>query len=646
MPSSTPLILSLPLDLLLLLFFFTLSLAVGEKILEKLGLSNFPNTWLKLIFSSAIGWILFSWITFAAGMIGGLYRWIFILIFLILLICSWRNFINALLNIRRLPALIGSIPQNKFEWLLLTMIGLAVMSNLIYCYAPPTQVRELLYDLNLPKMYLQAHKIYDAPDRHLAYFPLQIQMLYLMALTVKGTLLAKLFHYFFGLLSLGLLYLTTKHLFKSKAALYASTLFYLTPLVTSLSSAANIDLGTLFYGLLTTSALLFWVQNKSPRSLYLAAFLAGITSSTKVSGVAMALTALIFIILGLLKIKQSLITSLKQFCFVLIFIFLGVSPWIFKNVYFTGNPLMPYSVPFLGLQGHESALIEIELCKKTEQKLKFKDYLEGYHNFLYGGFIYGPGPLLFAFMLPSLFIKKIRKKIFIIGGLATINYILLNSLLRYPHRFYETRYFCISYGLISIISGVGLDIVLSQTQKHRLLKLLIFLLLFFPCLSFSLHMSLSRLPVFVGLKSQSTFLEEELRNYPLVVYGNKLVPANSKILILLSGDPHYALWNARIIDPLQFLLREKDSNKVLDHLKEIGITHILFNREEYPKQNSQGIWEHSSISEYDLYWDVNGLTQQTLHEIYRFKSFILYEIDYMRSPQTKSSFGEHVVQHS
>ncbi len=613
-----------PVDCIWLTLITLTSLGIGSRLL-KLFKIEFPNRSFHYLFSSGMGLAVFSILTFLLGFLGALYSLVFMVALILLFLISIKESRSLLREIGARREFLPRI-ENKFEFALFIFIGIAILSNLIFNYAPPTQPRETMYDLALPKIYLNAHRILDLPDKQVHYYPLQIQMLYLMAMGLDSALLAKLIHFLLGILSLGMVYSIGRYFFGEKCALYSAAIFYLMPVITSLSGTANIDLGTLFYGLLAIASLLFWVQSKSTAYLYLAAFISGIVLGTKLIGLSLPLAFFIFVPYQLwVRDRKTFLEGTKKLIGAGFFILLGVSPWIFRNIYFTGNPFAPISIPLLGIQGHPDANLELLLSAQAKTAMKIGDTVKGIRNIFFGNFIYGGGPLLFTLLIPAFLDAESRKKSLLLLSLALLNYLILFFILPINHRFYETRYYIISYGIFSVLAGVGMRNIL-RIANRSFIKGPILGSLFFPCLLFSLLFSYKRFPLFLGRQTQEIYLREKLKFFNLFTFANQNLPVQSKVLTLGISNPDEFYWNSILVHPGWNLLQETDSLRVLQELKKSGIHYLFFYDPSYRQDpNSKGLLSKQSPLEI-IRWNWREFKNNHLLELYRGTDGTLYQI--------------------
>lgn len=199
---------TLPLDLLWLFFFILLSYGAGNALFSLAGFRFKAAT--DAIFSACLGLSVLIGLTYALARYGLVYRMMFFLIFLALLAFTWKRILQFFKSLKA-----GLWNFTGFEKALFSVFAAAALFNLAGSYAPPTEGRGLIADLNLPKMIVESHGWNGIAH--------PIQMLYVMALCVRGVLLANLLHGFLGILSALLIYAGIEFLrsrFGMKPAVY------------------------------------------------------------------------------------------------------------------------------------------------------------------------------------------------------------------------------------------------------------------------------------------------------------------------------------------------------------------------------------------------------------------------------------------
>ena len=172
---NAELIRSFPLDLAWLGFTACISYGIGRVLSLR-----------KPVFAVFAGLAVLSALSYALAWYGLVYRMIYYLLFLILTVITGKGIWLSFRSLERPRDLTG------FEKALLAVFVIAALLCLIGNYAPPTEGRGLITELKLPKMIVRSHGW--------AGLTHPVQMLYVMALCVKGVLFAKLLHGFLWIL--------------------------------------------------------------------------------------------------------------------------------------------------------------------------------------------------------------------------------------------------------------------------------------------------------------------------------------------------------------------------------------------------------------------------------------------------------------
>ena len=287
------------------------------------------------------------WIVGSLGVFrGDLWATIFIVGWIIWMFARRHNVAQ---NARRIwPALRAlSATEKLLALYLLTVWALIFVLSL----APPggADYDSLVYHLAVPAQYSHAGRIEQLPFDHHSYFPFTMEMLYGIALQLRGPVFAKLFHWL--MLPLGALTLVA---FGQRAqsrisGLLAACLFTSLPMTLTEASTAYIDLA--FAAFAVAAVLCFAgapTHNRTHNLLWSGAF-CGFCLGTKYFG------WLIFGFLGIWLLVETLKTKPKNGARgILLFggcaLALG-GGWYARNGIWTGNPVYPFAYGLFGGRG-------------------------------------------------------------------------------------------------------------------------------------------------------------------------------------------------------------------------------------------------------------------------------------------------------
>ncbi|HUY87578.1 MAG TPA: phospholipid carrier-dependent glycosyltransferase [Pirellulales bacterium] len=185
-------------------------------------------------------------------------------------------------------------PQPAFEepeakrpprWLtrgVLLLAAVAAFASLVSAAAPPTAGDALCYHLELPKRYLLERAIVHLPDHDNSTYPLMVEMWYLWALALDGSVAAQMVHWGLGLLLALATALLAEPIVGRSWGRCAGCLMLLVPGVTNEMTAPLNDVGLAAF---TTLALAAWrraaVDDESPRWFVLAGWMLGAALGVK-----------------------------------------------------------------------------------------------------------------------------------------------------------------------------------------------------------------------------------------------------------------------------------------------------------------------------------------------------------------------------
>ncbi|MFQ3675598.1 MAG: glycosyltransferase family 39 protein, partial [Endomicrobiia bacterium] len=475
---------------------------------------------------------------------------------------------------------------NKFknikllERILVFLILIVVIFNFFYSYAPAVQIREMMYDLSIPKFYI-SHFVIDKSS--IEYYPFYYffyfyyQMFYTICVSLHSEGLSfKLFNYFMGILNLLLLFNFSEKVFNKKVALISSAIYYLFPLTISNSGTANVEFGLVFYGLLSSWAILEWNSKNENRWLYLSAVMSGISFAIKLPGFSTIIAVGIFIIIVKKFFKKEKLLKIIPNLFIFFVVsFISFVPWVFRNYTISGVPTYPFG--FFGLNGAPDCKYEVLYNNFKKREYSLKDYVKLNKNFHSGDIDQSGGPIIFTFVFIALiFFNRFcdKGKLIIIFGI--INFFSLYFLLPIPLSRFEFRYYLFVYSIFAIISGFTIDKIEEISLWHR--KIVNFFLIFglvFPSLFMSIYFGAKRIPLFLGLEKKEEYIKKKIYHYDIAKFVNTNLGENDVILVVFFHPGQFYFRN-KIVSMSFNLMMGENISKIVQKLKNDKITHLLF----------------------------------------------------------------------
>jgi 4-amino-4-deoxy-L-arabinose transferase-like glycosyltransferase len=342
------------LDLLVALWIAFAAFGTGRWSLGRIGRSRFTPIE-ELLFGLGFGFGILGMIVLLLGLAGTISQPVLLLIMVFLTLASGRSSINF----------IRTLPRPRPGRLILLFLLISLLLALSLALLPPTSWDGLFYHLTGPKLYLDQGRIAPGIDIPHLNFPSLFEMLYLLALGLRGEVAAVLLHFIFVLMLMGLVYVAADKLLGVRNAWSAVIFLLAIPLVLSLAGWAYNDLALAFYEVAALYGLLKWrlgwggqKETKQPAKsgevpsegapasnlrssvwLIMSGIMLGLAMGLKYTSV-VALISLAGLILW--WYRKQLRRALQPLLLFLGLAVLVSSPWLIKNLFFTGNPVYPF----------------------------------------------------------------------------------------------------------------------------------------------------------------------------------------------------------------------------------------------------------------------------------------------------------------
>ena len=140
---------------------------------------------------------------------------------------------------------------------LLVLIGGIVLTASV----PPVSRDALTHHLAIPKLFIKHGGIVELPDIPFSYYPMNLDLLYLAALSFGNDIAPKYIHLIFALLTAGLIYHYLKPRMGVMFGMLGALLWLSTPIVVRLASEVYVDLGVAFFGFASIYMILRWIDS-------------------------------------------------------------------------------------------------------------------------------------------------------------------------------------------------------------------------------------------------------------------------------------------------------------------------------------------------------------------------------------------------
>ena len=132
---------------------------------------------------------------------------------------------------------------------LVGLVALVVISVVVLSYVPPVSRDALIHHLALPKLYLKHGGIYEIPTAQFSYYPMNLDLLYMIPLYFGNDIIPKYIHFVFALLTAVFIFRYLRWRLDDVYALLGVILFLSLPIIVKLSITVYVDLGLIFFRL-------------------------------------------------------------------------------------------------------------------------------------------------------------------------------------------------------------------------------------------------------------------------------------------------------------------------------------------------------------------------------------------------------------
>src|SRR6056297_609437 len=494
--------------------------------------------------------------------------------------------------------------------LMILLLG-AIIAICLLAAVPPISRDALIHHLNIPKLYLQHGGMYEIPDLHFSYYPMNLDLLYLIALYLKNDILPKYIHFVFALVTAAMIYQYLKKRLDIVYAVLGGLIFLALPIIVKLSSVAYVDLGLICFSFASLLCLLKWIEDAFKwRYLVVAAICCGLALGTKYNGLIVLFLLTLFVPFIYSRqnpnrtiFKMRALGSGTMFLAISLMVF---SPWMIRNYVWTQNPIYPLydniispgePIPAGGFGEQRHFYVRKNVYNETWAEIALipiRIFFQGKDN----NPKYFDGRLNpFLFILPFFaflpFIKETRQ--FRTEKWSFLFFSIFFILLVYFRRDMRIRYVGPVIPPLVILAACGIyrlnDFftarLASKKSGVRIKQILIFCVIsvMLGLNAIYIHSRfryVKSLSYISGTLSRDEYIEQYCPEYPVMQYANENLSDNVKILSIYTGNRGYYC-EKNIVFDLNLLKRiAGDANKpylVAKELKEMGFSHLLINHE-------------------------------------------------------------------
>lgn len=520
-------------------------------------------------------------IIFLAGAAGLLIPPLLYTVTVLLIAVAIRGWQQA--GLGRLEAM--PLPVGTMEKFSLVAALLLLMAALILTLTPEIGKDALTYHLAAPKIYLKQHGFTFIPGNIFSNLPFQSEMLYILALFLKGDVLAKGINFLaLPMLMVGMVVMATRKL-GSRYPYTGVFIFAMLPTVFELAHMAYADLYAALFVLASLYTFLQWQESKELRWIGLCGLFLGFALSTKYSVLILPLLGFLGILVQFRDAEdgRELVPTIAIFTGAMVVV---GAPFYLKNLVLTGNPLYPFFYNLFGGRGLDDDLARLfeGLYRHMGMGRQPLDYLLLPVNvsfFAQMNSVRFDGLLspIFLLLLPLLFRGRDRSQ-----HLATCGIFCVTFFLFWAVSSQDIRYLTPILPLLAVFCGVVLT-RLADSKNLQAYAIAVIL----ACSAFNIanvyedFVKIRPFPVLLGGEASQDFLKRNLNVYAMYDYANRnLAPHDRVFLINMKNYSFLADFDCYSDSMFEsyslnrLVSKSASPEQLLAGLRSSGFTHLLY----------------------------------------------------------------------
>jgi 4-amino-4-deoxy-L-arabinose transferase-like glycosyltransferase len=526
------------------------------------------------------------------------------------------------------------------------LLLVVICSIIVLSWVPPVSRDALTHHLAVPKLYLQQGGIHEIPSIIFSYYPMNLDLLYMVPLYFGNDIVPKFIHFVFALLTTWLVF---TYLRKRLDTVWAGggALFFLSlPIIVKLSITVYVDLGLVFFSTASLMGLFKWIESRFQlKYLILAAFFCGLALGVKYNGLIVLFLLTLFVPLlykqqakpgaaekKVISLKGSLNRQLRAigwgalFCLIALMVF---SPWMIRNYIWKDNPVYPLYNSFFNPQKIAMAPGPVagvqpdaeEDIISPENKIKSSSW----GPFAIRKVVYGEAwweialipvriffqgrdddpryfdgklnPFLFLLPIFAFFQLKMNPDDVKVEKKFLFSFAILFILYAYFKTDMRIRYIAPAIPPLVILSTFGLYQIHKfiarqwspvRRQGAQIAMVVLAAVIFIFNAPYIIHQFklVDPFSYISGRVGRDAYITRYRPEYTIIQYANTHIAANAKLLVLFMGNRRYYSDRELIFGNNLFLKSVKkvgSAQAILNDLQKRGFTHLLIRYDLFNK---------------------------------------------------------------
>ena len=509
---------------------------------------------------------------------------------------------------------------------LVGLLAILIISVIILSCVPPVSRDALTHHLAVPKLYLKHGGIYEIHDLKYSYYPMNLDLLYLIPLSFGNDIIPKFIHFSFALMTAWLIFSYLKKRIDTCYALFGVLLFLSLPVIIKLSITVYVDLGLYYFSTASLVYLFKWIEKDFKiKYLIYSAIWCGLALGTKYNGLIVLFLLTFFVpFIYLRSIHSGTYSQSRAIGYSTVFMIVSLmvfSPWMIKNYIWTNNPIYPLYDSLFNTKKVVPIQIKAPDTDSLDSARNASDVVKKpkgrWGHFAVRKIVYGEkwweialipvrvffqgkddnpkffdgrlNPLLF--ILPFFaFIRlkknvhalRLEKKILVIFSVLFLLFVFFQTDMR-------TRWVGPIIPPLVILSVLGLHEIIAaingrysgtaaKTLKGCVFVFVAFLLSLNVFYFIDLFKVVEPLRYISGRVGRDEYIEKYRPEYAVIKYANENIPDNAKVQCMFLGNRSYYIDREVVFSyglASKAVIQENSAKKISDDLKKRKITHLL-----------------------------------------------------------------------
>jgi 4-amino-4-deoxy-L-arabinose transferase-like glycosyltransferase len=521
--------------------------------------------------------------------------------------------------------------------ILSSSLAVLFLGTILMAGVPPVDRDALTHHLAVPKLYLQQGGIREIPTVPFSYYPMNLDLLYMALLWFGNDIAPKYIHLAFGLMTAGLIFGYLRMRLGSWAyGLLGALLFLSLPVIVKLSITVYVDLGLIFFSTAALLRLFTWAESRFRIChLMLSGIAAGLCMGTKYNGllVVFLLGLCVFVVYLLaphsapgsrvgIRFGLRLGQFFRPIGYAAVFsaaALIVFSPWMIRNLAWTGNPVYPLAIGVFGKPALQQADPLDAIPGDGDHATPSGGSSEGLNHFSMRTLVFGEDltdilliPLRVFFqgkddspqyfdgrlnpyliVLPVVFLllsargRHSAAVVFeakLMAGFAFV-YLLMAFLLTDM----RIRYIAPIIPPLVILAVLGVHDLLnrathlrSRAQRHAataaVAATMVVCLYFNGAYVVEQFHKVDPISYWSGAVDRDAYIQNRRPEYDIIRYANRHLPGYARILCLFTGNRIYYSDREMLCDVELFrsVIRSgRSPGAVADHFVGLGISHLM-----------------------------------------------------------------------